>query len=1071
VIVLIKQILLVSVFAAEFKPNFSDLELWDFAEAKSTYRYRNPLQAAVQEWKDSAIDEDLIRLNLISLPVSYSVKEEKNSYPLLDLINVDYEIFLDANGHLPKFPLESSWTYPGYDPFTLKESSNYEIKVYPVLRTNLKYENSSKGFFFKLAKVSLKIANKIFPDEYPLDGLIDTSAEAKDFWLKVKNSNKAIFFTEGHKKALSLLSNGYIAIGLRGSCRPFSYKELENDFEVDLNEYIKEVLSWGERPIYIVYDTDENIALRSTIRIYTYNFAKFVKDLKNIDEVKIIDLPEGSAKGVDDYFVQYGSGNFSNLLQASLSPEEYKRKYNPIDLKRFFEIYPGNLDWCFRRCYGKKCLEEYIDVNGLFNREPSDPSTFVKYTFNDDISSFVYKTPNPLDIEEWQDSAIAQNIINLNLISLPQKVELYYGDYAYPFLDLAQLPYDRSISLFDLDTKDPRHRIWTYSGYSTQDLTESDNYQIKNIPHCPLWRKYSNIKSEAVIKFPKISYRVAQMILPELYKNIEAKESEEAKDFWYEFLKTNQSLVLTEGAKKAFALVSYGIPAISIEGICAAYEIKKDKDGREYLDLNKKIKNIFNWGKRKYYLSFDNDMADQKSDNVFSSELYLAKLFKSHNQDLEIIFIDDPDFKGADDYILQYGPGAYRDLIAKALSVKDFKKRFEPEDFQKKFEAFQRGEDFSWCFNESHFPVIKDEIEKGTIGICPKKICNNFNESDKAFQAEIAVMDFAGQPSYAYEKPLPKHVEVWKESSISEDLINLNLISVPDLVLNHNGNYLAYPVYDLMKVNTDAVLDHFKIAKNKSTRDIWSYAGYKVDGISPIENYEFRLHEPVREHQEYEQLSSKATVILPKVSNRVARQIFPKKYKGLTDADLNFEAKDFWLQVFKSKKDVYLTEGHKKALSLLSHGLIALSIHQSCLGIELDGNGQLSINDDLENFLQRKHGSYFIVFDYEKDPYLDKLVQASSVFIAEQIERIGHKVRILKLPESDYKGVDDYIYFYGFEKFKKDVLYHAYKIKELKSQLKSTLKKLFEQYQKNGEPYPWCFKPCKAKCINTEIEK
>ena len=69
-IVLIKQILLVSVFAAEFKPNFSDLELWDFAEAKSTYRYRNPLQAAVQEWKDSAIDEDLIRLNLISLPVS-----------------------------------------------------------------------------------------------------------------------------------------------------------------------------------------------------------------------------------------------------------------------------------------------------------------------------------------------------------------------------------------------------------------------------------------------------------------------------------------------------------------------------------------------------------------------------------------------------------------------------------------------------------------------------------------------------------------------------------------------------------------------------------------------------------------------------------------------------------------------------------------------------------------------------------------------------------------------------------------------------------------------------------------
>lgn len=680
---------------------------WTFKGTQTTFRYKTPQKEAILEWQDSAIDQDLISLNLISLPTKYkSLKNNNTSYPILDITNTPYKNLLDANGNLANFSITSSWTYLGYDPLKFEESKYYEIKPYPPLRENQKYESSSNRNFIKLAKVSLKVANKIFPKLYPLEAINDSSAEAKDFWMNVKNSQKAIFITEGQKKALSLISHGYIAVSVRGTCRAFANKTQQEPFKIELNDGLQEISSWHNRDFYLVFDSDKDTQLRSKVLSYTFEISKLLDEIKKVGDVKIISLPT-NIKGVDDFLFSNGKEQFEKLIDSALNIQDFYQQVHPMPILDTFNRFPYSHKWCLNYLYG------------------------------------------------------GENLVNT---------------------------------------------------------------------------------------------------------------------------------------------------------------------------LNKKKKDI-------------------KQEN---------------------------------------------------------------------------------------------------------SILKKFNINDKT--------------TFIYKNTLLKHIQTWQQSSISQDLIDLNLRSIPDILLDRNGSYLSYPIYDLMGLDSKKILKAFKVPLNQSTRDIWTYLGYAIDGKTPNNNFEFRLSKPVRANQKYERIFSKPSIILPKVSNRIAQRIFPKRYKDIDQKKLTLEAPDFWLNVFSSNKPIYLTEGHKKALSLLSHDLIGISIHQPCLGCFINEKNELVINGDLQKLVKKKAGRFFIIFDYDPKPYLRTLVDAASVYIGEQIEKLGGKAWIINMPATNYKGLDDYINVYGFKNFKEKILSKPISIKQKKITLEKTLEDLYQEYQTNQKSYKWCFKSCKSDCIKREIK-
>lgn len=128
-------------------------------------------------------------------------------------------------------------------------------------------------------------------------------------------------------------------------------------------------------------------------------------------------------------------------------------------------------------------------------------------------------------------------------------------------------------------------------------------------------------------------------------------------------------LIITEGAKKAAALISTGYAAIALPGIFNGYRQPKDELGRK-TGLAKLIPQlqVFATPGRKIYFAFDKDTKASTIANVNRAIAKTGKLFVKAGVDVRVIrWLETA--KGVDDLIVQHGASAFHQAYNKALSL------------------------------------------------------------------------------------------------------------------------------------------------------------------------------------------------------------------------------------------------------------------------------------------------------------------------------------------------------------------------------------------------------------------
>ena len=150
---------------------------------------------------------------------------------------------------------------------------------------------------------------------------------------ELKNKpHKPIIFTEGEKKTLCLIKNGYYAIGLAGVWE-FKNKKQGEPFLKELDEW-----NWKERTVHICFDADalfNSQVLKAEIELALNLYFRGAK-------VFIIRLPQPNHTekvGVDDFIAQKGIEAFRQLYNEALPfTKAYKKEYMDEVLNRLAQL-------------------------------------------------------------------------------------------------------------------------------------------------------------------------------------------------------------------------------------------------------------------------------------------------------------------------------------------------------------------------------------------------------------------------------------------------------------------------------------------------------------------------------------------------------------------------------------------------------------------------------------------------------------------------------------------------------------------------------------------------------------
>ena len=162
----------------------------------------------------------------------------------------------------------------------------------------------------------------------------------------ISNRNEYIIITEGEKKAIKAVQEGFNCLALSGV---WAWKRTPKDDETEINaDIIPDIvnLDLKNKTIYLCYDND--MWSKPQVKQALYHFSAYLIAEKQAI-VKIIKLPEIDDKiGLDDYLIKYDENNFQELLnnaktldlsviQNILSDKIDSNENFPID------IFPANI--------------------------------------------------------------------------------------------------------------------------------------------------------------------------------------------------------------------------------------------------------------------------------------------------------------------------------------------------------------------------------------------------------------------------------------------------------------------------------------------------------------------------------------------------------------------------------------------------------------------------------------------------------------------------------------------------------------------------------------------------------
>ncbi|OYD91341.1 hypothetical protein CDG77_15935 [Nostoc sp. 'Peltigera membranacea cyanobiont' 213] len=162
------------------------------------------------------------------------------------------------------------------------------------------------------------------------------------------------------------------------------------------------------------------------------------------------------------------------------------------------------------------------------------------------------------------------------------------------------------------------------------------------------------------------------------------------------------------------------------------------------------------------------------------------------------------------------------------------------------------------------------------------------------------------------------------------------------------------------------------------------------------------------------------SIFLLDVPGMIAQNIYSKAGVNPSDSD---RLSGFWYCVYKHNIPLVITEGAKKAASLLSQGHAAIGLPGISSGYRSPKNewgkkiGDSYLADELAVFATS--GRVFkICFDYETKPETKLNIQRDIWKTGSLLQEFGAVVKVVTLPGPD-KGVDDFIVSQGKEAFEK----------------------------------------------------
>jgi predicted P-loop ATPase len=133
------------------------------------------------------------------------------------------------------------------------------------------------------------------------------------------------------------------------------------------------------------------------------------------------------------------------------------------------------------------------------------------------------------------------------------------------------------------------------------------------------------------------------------------------KDYWKNIIDDKSPIIITEGAKKAGALLTIGLPAISLSGVSTGQKL-----GRLRADLLP----FFGVGRR-VYLCFDSDIMTKKP--VQQALDKLGRLISEKGAMVSVINLPQAQ-KGVDDFIVANGASAFFSLVDEAQTFEEWRK-------------------------------------------------------------------------------------------------------------------------------------------------------------------------------------------------------------------------------------------------------------------------------------------------------------------------------------------------------------------------------------------------------------
>jgi hypothetical protein len=297
----------------------------------------------LNEWLSSAVHPDIIRLNVESLGPGEAI--ERLTENAIEAIGKDQKVphsFQYATAPVAKIldrysdMSSEGWWAGGIDVLAGQPSQwgcfkPDKPRISQEKGKPIKYEHPAKCpteiFALRVSYgIGLKIAKKHgLKDDYLARlGIESLDSEDREFWQWViDNPSLVLAFTEGAKKAGSLLSAGYAAIALPGIYS--GYRQLKDCHgqPIDLPRLIPQLMPFcgGGREVVFCFDQDskpktiKNVrrAIEKTGKLLTYKGCK-------------VSVARWSPywKGCDDFIASQGVESFNQVFSERISLDQYK---------------------------------------------------------------------------------------------------------------------------------------------------------------------------------------------------------------------------------------------------------------------------------------------------------------------------------------------------------------------------------------------------------------------------------------------------------------------------------------------------------------------------------------------------------------------------------------------------------------------------------------------------------------------------------------------------------------------------------------------------------------------------